>query len=383
MDSQPAAIPGNPTRRRVLQWGAQLGGGAALGLLAGGLAFPHSPALAHGLSDRQRLALEFLRGIPSIDVHSHPGGTFRNVKGWLDLSLDPAKLKRRIPEMKRGGLSAAFFNAVPDATTLGLQNRKLRSLRRLKPGEGYRNLQAQYGPVLRHIKAGDLLRIEEPADWLRAIASGVPGALIGVEGGDFLEGSLERLREVYAWGFRSVQLVHYTVNDLGDIQTEPPRHGGLTRFGRNAVQEMNRLGMVVDMAHATHDACKQAADASSHPLLLSHTLIGDRHARLISPRHARLIAQTGGVIGAWGLRTRRDSFSGYIQAIQRLVDVAGIGHVAIGSDMDGTPRAQVSYAQWYRLPEALLAKGFSREEVAKIMGGNFLRLFRAVRAGKG
>lgn len=353
-----------------------------MGLLAGGLGFPPSSALAHGLSDRQRLALDFLRGIPSIDVHSHPGGTFRNVKGWLDLSLDPAKLKRRIPEMRQGGLSAAFFNAVPDATTLGFQNHKLRSLRRLKPGEGYHNLQAQSAPVYQHIKAGNLIRIEEPAHWLRALSSGVPGALIGVEGGDFLEGSLERLREIHARGFRSVQLVHYTVNDLGDIQTEPPRYGGLTRFGRSVVQEMNRLGMVVDMAHATHDACKQAVDVSTHPLLLSHTLIGDRHARLISPDHARLIAQTGGVIGAWGLRTRRDSFSGYIQAIQRLVDVAGIDHVAIGSDMDGTPRAQVAYAHWYRLPEALLARGFSRADVAKIMGGNFLRLFREVRAGK-
>ncbi len=379
MDSQPAAIPEDPTRRRFLQWGARWGGAAAGllggGLLAGGLAFPPRSALAHGLSHRQRLALEFLRGIPSIDVHSHPGGTFRNVNGWLDLSLDPAKLKRRIPEMRQGGLSAAFFNAVPDATTLGFQDHKLRSLRRLKPGEGFRNLQAQYAPVLRHIKAGNLLRIEDPADWLGAISAGTPGALIGVEGGDFLEGSLERLREIHARGFRSVQLVHYTVNDLGDIQTEPPRHGGLTRFGRSVVQEMNRLGMVVDMAHATHEACQDAVDASTRPLLLSHTLIGNRHARLI--------ARNGGVIGAWGLRGRADSFSGYIQAIQRLVDVAGIDHVAIGSDMDGTPRAQVPYANWYRLPEALLASGFSRAELAKIMGGNFLRLFRAVRAGKG
>ena len=379
MESRPTALHGHASRRQVLQWGVRLSGG----LLAGGLGFPPTAALAHGLSERQRMALDFLRGIPSIDVHSHPGGTFRNVKGWLDLSLDPAKLKRRIPEMKQGGLSAAFFNAVPDATTLGFQNRKLRSLRRLEPGEGFRTLQAQYAPVLWHIKAGDLLRIEEPADWLRAIASGVPGALIGVEGGDFLEGGLERLREVHGWGFRSVQLVHYTVNELGDIQTEPPRHGGLTRFGRNVVREMNRLGMVVDMAHATHDACRQAVEVSSQPLLLSHTLIGARNARMISPQHARLIAETGGVIGAWGLRGRRDTFSGYIQAIQRLVDVAGIDHVAIGSDMDGTPRAQVPYAQWYRLPEALLAGGFSRTEVAKIMGGNFLRLFRAVRAGQG
>src|SRR5262249_6948179 len=124
--------------------------------------------------------------------------------------------------------------------------------------------------------------------------------LLAVEGCDFLEGRIERLHEAFDRGIRSLQLVHYRVNELGDIQTEAAVHGGLTSFGRSVVREMNRLGIVVDVAHATQAVVAGVVETTTQPIILSHSNIQDASgwARFISPDHARLVAKTGGIIGA-------------------------------------------------------------------------------------
>ncbi len=119
---------------------------------------------------------------------------------------------------------------------------------------------------------GKLTLIERAADLERTRSGGRPGAVLAVERGDFLEGRLERVQEAHDRGIRSIQLVHYRVNELGDIQTEPPQHSGLTPFGRQVIREMNRLGMLVDVAHATFDGVRAAADTSSKPMVLFITL---------------------------------------------------------------------------------------------------------------
>src|SRR5262252_4734362 len=141
---------------------------------------------------------------------------------------------------------------------------------------------------------------EGAADLERARAAGRPAAVLAVEGGDFLEGRLDRVQQAYERGIRSIQLVHYRVNELGDIQTQPPRHGGVTPFGRDVVREMNRLGMLVDVAHATFDVARAAVDSASKPLVLSHTVVDvPGLARAVSREHARMVAQTGGVVGVF------------------------------------------------------------------------------------
>src|SRR5262249_49239943 len=133
-----------------------------------------------------------------------------------------------------------------------------------------------------------------------AVLPGPPvRGIYAVEGCDFLEGRVDRVQEAYDRGIRSLQLVHYHVNELGDIQTEAPVHGGLTPFGREAVREMNRVGIVVDVAHATFSVVQGVVATTTQPIILSHSDIQDASgwARFISPEHARLVAGTGGVIG--------------------------------------------------------------------------------------
>jgi membrane dipeptidase len=206
--------------------------------------------------------------------------------------------------------------------------------------------------------------------------------ILAVEGGDFLEGRLERVQEAYERGVRSIQLTHYRVNELGDIQTEAPVHGGLTPFGRDVIRELNRLGMVVDVAHLTLDGVRQAVEVTRKPLLLSHTVLQTNFARSISAEHARLVAGSGGVIGIFPVNSGGyHGFSGYVQHIGRMIKAVGVDHVGIGTDMDGiSPATFVSwtdYSRWPSLAAALLAEGRSREDVGKLLGGNFLRVYRA------
>jgi membrane dipeptidase len=202
-----------------------------------------------------------------------------------------------------------------------------------------------------------------------------------VEGGDFIEDSLDRVHEAYRDGVRAITLVHYHINQIGDIQTEAPVHHGLTAFGRSMVAEMNRTGIIIDLAHATFAVTKDVLDISSKPVMVSHTNVvtaGTNHPRLISTEHAKLVAAAGGIIGSWPSGIGQTSFSDYIDSIQRLVDTVGIDHAAIGTDMDANYKPVLrSYRDWSAIPAALLARGMREDEAAKIMGGNFLRVFKS------
>ena len=111
------------------------------------------------------------------------------------------------------------------------------------------------------------------------------------------------VRELHRIGVRSIQLMHYRINELGDIQTEKPRHGGLTRAGGDVVAEMNRLGMVVDGAHASPDTLRAILAASRAPVIVSHTGPAELRpfARHLSDDLLRAVAARGGVIGVWPL----------------------------------------------------------------------------------
>jgi microsomal dipeptidase-like Zn-dependent dipeptidase len=159
-----------------------------------------------------------------------------------------------------------------------------------------------------------------------------------IEGSQFLEGRLERLAEIHRRGVRQLQLVHFLRSDLGDIQTDPPEQRGLTGLGREVIAECNRLGMVVDTAHGTMRFVEQAAATSRTPLVLSHTHLTPRPgplSRLVSREHAKLIAQTGGVVGIWGIAQPAESLSLFADRLARAVDAAGVDHVGLGSDVGG------------------------------------------------
>jgi membrane dipeptidase len=189
------------------------------------------------------------------------------------------------------------------------------------------------------------------------------------------------VHEAFRHGVRAVTLVHYHVNQIGDIQTEAPVHNGLTALGKSIVNEMNRTGIIIDLAHATFAVTRDVLSVSGEPIMISHTNIATAsasHPRLISIEHAKLVASAGGIIGSWPSGMGQTSFSDYIDSIQRLVDTVGIDHAAIGTDMDANFKPVLrSYRDWSLIPAALLARGMHDEEVAKIMGGNFLRVFKS------
>ena len=312
----------------------------------------------------------------SFDLHSHPG-LFKS------MSNDTLAGHRQSAELGRVKLIA--LTATSDAPVIA-PNRAgaLHAIREPKPGELYASMYRQIDALVAWSGGASMPIVSSVTD------AGTPGppvrGILAVEGCDFLEGRIDRVQEAFDRGIRSLQLVHYRVNELGDIQTEPAVHGGLTAFGKEAVREMKRLGIVIDVAHARFEVVSGVVDTTTQPIVLSHSNIMDSSGwvRFISPEHARLVAGTGGVIGAMPIifGRRSDDITGYVHHVSRLVDAAGIDHVGIGTDMDGIGPSAIftSYARWPSLAAALIDHGYHPEEVAKILGGNAQRVFRRVGA---
>jgi membrane dipeptidase len=257
---------------------------------------------------------------------------------------------------------------------------RIHPYRKPDPGELYQFGQLAFGRVHDLARDQGLAVITDVAG-LRAARAGTASAIISAEGADFLEGQVDRVDEAYAkWGLRHLQLTHYRVNELGDIQTEPPVHGGLTDVGAEVIRRCNRLGIVVDVAHGTYDLVVRAASVTSKPLVLSHTslsLLPAPYSRRISREHARVVAKTGGVVGVWPPAEEFPTLTSMAAGMARMVDAVGIDHVGLGSDMRGLvgPSILPDYDRLPGLAEALIGVGFSVPDTSKILGGNYARVF--------
>ena len=320
-------------------------------------------------------AAEIARDDASVDLHAHPG-MFRS---------SPRSMEAHVERMGRGHLKVALFAAVGDGPLIGRRpNGSLYATREPRPGELYAATWRQLDDVRARVTSKTLTLVGGPGDLMSLTRNGGTGAVFAVEGGDFLEGKIERVDEAYRRGVRSIQLVHYRVSELGDIQTEAARHGGLTDFGKDVIREMNRLGMVIDLAHLTHDGVRQAMAVTRKPVILSHTILETQSRRSISREHGQLVAAKGGVIGVVPFNSLYAGFAGYITHIERMIDAVGIDHVGIGTDMDGISPPSFAgyddYGEWPSIGAALLARGRSRTDVAKVLGGNFRRVFAEVTA---
>jgi membrane dipeptidase len=318
---------------------------------------------------------DFLNDTFSFDIHSHPG---------LFQSTASNTFAGHRQNAETGHVKLITLTATSDAPVLG-RNRSggLYATRQPNPGELYPSMYRQIDTLTGWSEAAQMPIVLSVTD---ATTPGPPvRGLLAVEGCDFLEGRIDRVQEAYDRGIRSLQLVHYRVNELGDIQTETPVHGGLTPFGKQVVQQMNALGIVVDVAHATYPVVRGVAETTTQPIILSHSNIQDWSgwARFISKDHARRVADTGGVIGAMPIVINQragDNIGAYVTHISRLVDAVGVDHVGIGTDMDGIGPGAIftSYARWPSLADALRDRGYSQAEVAKILGGNAQRVFQKV-----
>ncbi len=337
-----------------------------------------APRSALAQADSLAEARRILAGALTIDIHSHAGRAIGRTNVPKKAPFTPVT-----QPMRQGGMAAICLAMVADTPVLELTpERRIRAERNPDPGELYEWSRLSFAR-LDALAADQGLRIVTDVASLTAAPSAGPSVIIAAEGADFLEGRIERLEEAHRLHrLRHLQLTHYRVNELGDIQTAPPVHGGLTGFGADVIRACNRIGIVVDIAHGTFDLVKHAASVSTKPLVLSHTSLANRplpFSRLISPDHARAVAATGGVIGIWPPSSVFPDLPALAAGIARMVDATGIDHVGIGTDMNGltAPPAFASYRQLPDLASALLARGFGAEEVRKLLGGNYARVFAA------
>ncbi|MCZ2499212.1 peptidase M19 [Xylophilus sp. Kf1] len=286
--------------------------------------------------------------------------------------------------MRAGGLQVLCLAIVADATAtrVAADRKRIEPWRTPEPGELYALSQQAFARA-RALVAQQGLRTALTTADVQAAARMGPTVIMASEGADFLEGRIDRVDE--AWqthGLRHLQLTHYRPNELGDIQTEPPEHDGLTDFGAEVVRRCNRRGLVVDVAHGTYALVKRAAAVTDKPLVLSHTSLAVRpglRSRQVSVLHARLVAETGGVVGVWPSAGVFASLQDMANGVKRLADAIGIEHVGLGTDMLGfvSPPVLQSYRQWPDLAAALLDSGLSRDEARMVLGGNYLRVFEA------
>jgi membrane dipeptidase len=353
-------------------WGTILTSVGAM--LSGGLEPSGSTAAAETAATTSA-ALDVLRKSISVDVHTHGGTT--GITSKAPPSDDLAN------GLRAGSLAVACLADVPDGPILGRNAAGvLAAVRTPEPGLLYKHHLERLAWVDEMVANHGLRRALTAADLEAAHAAGQPAIIVDIEGLDFLEMKIERLEEAHQRGVRHAQLVHYTPSDIGDFQTGAVMHNGLTSFGAEAIRACHRLGLVCDVAHATEDTVKQATKVATKPLLLSHTALFESKAmgptplqgRQISSDHARAIAETGGSIGVWHFFPSLDK---YVEGLKEMVDVVGVDHVSIGTDQQVVHGSLQDYAQWVQLVAAMLRGGFTPEEVGKIAGGNYLRIFHA------
>lgn len=325
---------------------------------------------------------DFVSRHATVDIHAHPGRFFLRGMAPSDFTArypapDPETV---IAEMREAGIAAVAFATVADAAVLAFRPNGLGAGRDFAPGEAPHDHDRQLGLLDDLARAQELRSIGDGGAVADAHRDRALGMIVTVEGGDFIEDRLDRVAAAAARGVRAITVIHYRTNQIGDTQTEPPTHGGLTPLGRDTIGAMERSGILVDVAHASFATTADIAEAATRPLVMSHSNVafGDApHPRLVSPEHAKLVTQTGGLVGAVAAGFGQQTFDDYADTICRMIDLLGIDHVAVGTDMDFTYRpVMTSYRQWPALAGKLLARGLDESETAQVMGGNYMRLMR-------
>ena len=294
---------------------------------------------------------------------------------------------------RAAGMTALVLSAVADLAVLRPDPATgLRAHRNFRTGEAYADYQRQLAGIREAAAEAGAVVATSAADVDQAARAGRTAVLLGCEGGDFLDGDLGRLKKARAAGLTVLTLVHYRVSEIGDVQIEAPVHGGLSRFGRDVVAECNRLGIVIDCAHATFATTMAVLEASSQPVIISHGQLGypgtgssgtgssgTGHPRLMTAQHAAAVAGAGGLVGTWPCGITSRSLADFGTETIRLAEAAGPGHVALGTDLDGNYRPVLtSYDQLDNLVGLLRDRGPPAADVHQFLGGNALDLLRQV-----
>lgn len=352
-----------------------------------------------------------------IGIDSHIDTIQRALIGKVDLGKRSTEGQADLPRIREGGVRAPFFALwVPTYYKGAEAVRRTLDLR-----------DAMQQVFDRYPDQVELATSAEDIE--RIVRGGKLAIVLSVEGGHQIDDDLAVLREYRRMGILSMTLTHFRNNNWADSSTDKPAHDGLTEFGQQVVREMNRIGMIVDLSHVSDKTFYDALAVTTKPVLVSHSscrALSDV-PRNISDDMLRALAKNGGVIGInFGegflnpkdaellkknisaisadppdmtgaeldryaaeeyrrdLQTSMVPFATIDDAVAHIdhaVRVAGIDHVGVGSDFDGIvapPRGLEDISKTTYLAAALLRKGYSEEDVKKIMGGNTLRLIREV-----
>jgi membrane dipeptidase len=325
-----------------------------------------------------------------VDMHNHvyPAGTEPRPQGNPPQAAGEGPELSIAEELKRSGLTAVCASFALD---FALNH---------KPGDARDNYLHWLAAMDAELEKGRIRRALTLTDLQPAHDRGQPTIVQTVEGAHFIEGRLERVEEVYRRGLRNLQLLHDRddmVSPLGDTNAGRAHLGGLTAFGAEVVKECNRLGIVVDLAHASHETVMAALKVSTQPVIVSHTNLDAwtgrdlrmaemMKPRLISKEHAKVVADAGGVVGVWTKLT--GSVTEFVESIKMMVDAIGVDHTGIGTDNDllsrrfgsGTNRAWpgLTGGFFYVVVGEMLRQGFTADEIGKIGGDNYCRVFGRV-----
>lgn len=372
------------------------------------------------MTDRLAEAKRLLAGVPLIDGHNDLPWEIRTRFGGdpvrAALSGPVPATQTDLPRLGAGGVGAQFWSVYVPASLAG--------------DAAVTAVLEQIDVVYRMVEAypDRLALARSAADVDRIVASGRIASLIGAEGGHAIASSLGVLRSLYELGVRYLTLTHNANVDWADSATDEPKAGGLTGFGREVVREMQRIGMLVDLSHVSADTMRDALDVAQAPVIFSHSsaralcdhprnvpdeILGRLAANngvcmvtfvpfFVSPDCARWQRGLFAELERRGLdpkdvATWREAIPGYEAAhpfptatlaqvadhIEHVRAVAGIDHVGIGGDYDGSASFPAGLADVSRYPALfaeLLARGWTESDCAALAGGNILRVLRDAEA---
>jgi membrane dipeptidase len=332
----------------------------------------------------------------------------------VDVARAQPQLHTDLPRLRAGGVGGQFWSVYVPCSFRGAA----------AVTATLEQVDAVHLLVARH--PDDLVLVTDADGLDDALASGRIASLLGAEGGHSIDNSLGVLRDLHRLGVRYLTLTHNANTDWADSATDVPRHGGLTRFGREVVAELNRLGMLVDLSHVAATTMHHALDVTVAPVVFSHSsaravadhprnVPDDVLARLpenggvcmvtfvprfVSPAAARWSVEVHDAALAAGVDARDletlDAFAeryprpcppatlaDVVAHVEHVREVAGVAHVGLGGDYDGTTSTPVGLEDVSRYPallDALQRRGWSGADLAALAHGNVRRVLREAQA---
>jgi pentatricopeptide repeat protein len=214
----------------------------------------------------------------------------------------------------------------------------------------------------------------------RSTDRGITAGFLGVEGAHALEGDLNNIDVFFEHGIRMMSPTHFFDNDIGGSAHGLVK-GGLTEKGKEMVRRMQARGMIIDLAHASSNVISDVLEISTRPVFVSHSGVKGtcNNTRNLTDEQLKGIAKTGGLIGIgyWETAVCGKDAKAIARAIRYTANVAGVEHVSLGSDFDGAVAEPFDTTGLVQITDALIAEGFTDDEIKLVMGGNAIRVLLA------